>query len=1253
MNSIGRLYVEVIADTSRLKDQIERDLGGDEGQAFGDAFGQEWVQRLEDAIADSNYSKALIAESDKFFENNRDKMREMLDTGAVDIDLDETFAPAMERLQDTFDKSWDDIAKDMQASLTDAYSKFVDEQERLDEKAVAQKEANIKKLDGLHARAFAEDKKRVDEMVGLHAKAVGENMKMDKRRADEMVRLHAKAVGENMRMDKKRADEMVRLHAKAVGENLKLDKDAAARRQRLHAQAIAMDIKMDQARLKKMNRLHAQAIGMDMRMEKDRLEKLRKLQEQADKKRERGFKDHMRRLNKQSTVKVKVDTKGINMTPVTTLFSFMSKHILEANLRSIPEAIAGLSSASGALLALAGSAYQAVTAVGLLGPAFAGAAAGVLTLVVGMRGMGSALGAVNKEFTESVKEGRAFNKNAKEIKEALRGLAPAAQEFVMAFAGLRPAFAAVQEAVQQKLFDGLASEFTKMINVVLPQFEAGMVGMAAVVNQSLRDIMTMTATLDIEGTFKALEPVVAEFGNSFVAFTPGIVTFFAAGATGATTLLESFTALGERFSAFMEQSAHNGSLQAFFDSALTSLSAWADMLGSLGLALNTFFSAGANAGNGMLASLAGIFDKWNNWMQTTEGQVSMMNFFSMVQDALKSMKPVMEAVGQAFQTLMTPEVMDKFGTMMDALASFIPVITDVFVIISSLAAPISALFTTLMDALNPLMPYLKEIASTIGSGLMPVVEAFGEAFKTLAPALGPLLGALMQFVSAVLPPLVAALTPVIGILAEVGVVIAEALTPIIMALIPVFAGLAPVIVQLFILFNPFLRILVGLAPILKAILPPLSAFIVKLVEMITPIIGIIAKVATWVISFLIVSKSLGMVGKAFGVVGAKLRVFGKLMTTVKNATVFAFDIIKFAVQGLGKGISAVFGFVGKVVRGYVGLVAKVWKAIGGGITGGISRIIGGIKAAVSGVVSFIKGAVGGVAGSVKAVFSGVFQVVKAYVGWMIALVKEAVARVFWAISDTLSVIVASLKKAITWAYIAALLFIVNLTSIVRGMIAVVQAVVEKVKAGFKAGLEFIQGRWSSMVQFGKSAFNSLVAAAKNVVSAIGRFFKNIGAAVGRAMDKIKSAVSRAGDWISGVWRKVRDSAVRVWDGIWSKVKGVIDKIKNGLKNLNPATAVKNLLAGKSAAGGLFVSPSHRLIGEAGPEAVIPLHRPLAMVDPSVRSMAAMIRYGNQVPAQRAGSSKTVNADIKVFSNSDDPMTVATQVVNRMAVLVGG
>jgi hypothetical protein len=90
-----------------------------------------------------------------------------------------------------------------------------------------------------------------------------------------------------------------------------------------------------------------------------------------------------------------------------------------------------------------------------------------------------------------------------------------------------------------------------------------------------------------------------------------------------------------------------------------------------------------------------------------------------------------------------------------------------------------------------------------------------------------------------------------------------------------------------------------------------------------------------------------------------------------------------------------------------------------------------------------------------------------------------------------------------------------------------------------------------------------------------------------------------------------------------------------------------------ASGGISSVPRHVIFGEAGPEALVPLRRPLNQVDPSVRALSAIAQGKSAgLPSSdiTGGTSRTVNVSpgAIVIQGDRAPEATATNVVNRIA-----
>lgn len=169
----------------------------------------------------------------------------------------------------------------------------------------------------------------------------------------------------------------------------------------------------------------------------------------------------------------------------------------------------------------------------------------------------------------------------------------------------------------------------------------------------------------------------------------------------------------------------------------------------------------------------------------------------------------------------------------------------------------------------------------------------------------------------------------------------------------------------------------------------------------------------------------------------------------------------------------------------------------------------------------------------------------------------------------------------------------------------------------------------------------LVSPAGLVVAAIAGIIA-IGVLLYKNWDKIKEKAGELKDWIVGKWTALKENVANIWDGIKYAIthpietakkiiKGIIDKIK-GFFNFDfklpkiklPHFTIKpdgwrfrDLLEGEIprlgidwyAKGGIFKSPSVIGVGEAGPEAVLPIDRLSGMLNNMADSIVNGVNQG--------------------------------------------
>jgi hypothetical protein len=222
---------------------------------------------------------------------------------------------------------------------------------------------------------------------------------------------------------------------------------------------------------------------------------------------------------------------------------------------------AGLSSLLGVLIPVIGAMAQASGVAALLPAALLGIVAVTTTLKLGLVGVGDAFKALaSGDVTK-------FN-------EALKGLAPAAQDFVRSAAKVKPEFDKMQLDVQERLFAGLGEQVGRLAELYLPKARQLFGGLATTINGAGKSVglflqsgtaLSGVSKLveNINAAFRALLAPVAQMAQAFLDLSVVGSGFFPA-------LAEGVGQAAQKFSQFISTAAQTGQLQEFFSGARSS-----------------------------------------------------------------------------------------------------------------------------------------------------------------------------------------------------------------------------------------------------------------------------------------------------------------------------------------------------------------------------------------------------------------------------------------------------------------------------------------------------------------------------------------------------------------------------------------------------------------------------------------------------------------------------------------------------------
>lgn len=395
-------------------------------------------------------------------------------------------------------------------------------------------------------------------------------------------------------------------------------------------------------------------------------------------------------------------------------------------------------SGAGSILSLVGAAGNLLGVVGLVPAVGFAAASTIAALVVGFKGIGTAL-------TQANSPAQLKAQNA-----ALAGLAPNAKEFVKAVQGIKPALADLRLADQNALFAGLGQTIKTVATVEIPVLKAGLAGVAGAVGAGLGGLLGSIggnkSLWDQALIFTNIKDTLQRLLPSLMSFWDILTSVAVVGSGFLPQMATHFTDLLAKFALFIQQARDDGSLKQWVQSGITAIDALGRVVGNIGSILGALFQAGQTAGANFLGTLSQITGQFAAFLHTAQGQSDLATILGSASDATKVLVPLLK---------------DALNT----LAGFAPILSP---IANILAPAVDQVIQALGPALQNLDPGLKALATGIAAILGAVSQLLGPVSR-LASDLAVGLGVALQVVAHILTalaPLLSGIASVVDFLAH-------------------------------------------------------------------------------------------------------------------------------------------------------------------------------------------------------------------------------------------------------------------------------------------------------------------------------------------------------------------------------------------------------------------------------------------------------------------------------------------------------
>jgi phage-related protein len=576
---------------------------------------------------------------------------------------------------------------------------------------------------------------------------------------------------------------------------------------------------------------------------------------------------------------------------------------------------------------------------------------------------------------------------AEEFSEALEKLSPNARAFATAVRDTAPALREMQQAVQDRVFDGLDGILREMAETTLPVLRNGLTNAGGAVNLMARNVGNAAIGLSKSGTLgRAISS--ANIGLFNLAQVPGQVVvalgqIAAAAGPSFERLTSAAGAAAEGISDRLSDAYESGAMQDAIERAIDVLKELLEVGGNVADIIGSIFKAMPSDGGGMVGVLQDVTAAIADVMQSAEVQGGLRELFQtmstigttvapLLAQALLAIAPVVQALGPPVQTLVT-----ALGTALTPIIEALgPVLQAVAVAAGELIVAVSPLLTMFGELITALLPIV-----------LPLFQALSEVFQEIAPVLQEVADALLGALAPILAQMPQFVQPFADMLARLAQVLLPVLADLIVQLAPGLAALG----------SAFGELLVAASPILEAFAKLAVLIIEMLMPVIQPLMGLITGLAT------VLAKILA--GAISNVLVPVLEFLGKLLTgdfsgawamaksAVGSAASWIRDRAVEIGRWVGQGVGAAIDWLKGMPARAGSALASLGRMIAAPALAAGKLLVQAIRDAIANAVTWVKGLPGQARAALGSIGSTLWNAGKDLIQGFIDGIKSMVGSV--------------------------------------------------------------------------------------------------------------------------------------------------------------------------------------------------------------------------------------------------------------------
>lgn len=232
------------------------------------------------------------------------------------------------------------------------------------------------------------------------------------------------------------------------------------------------------------------------------------------------------------------------------------------------------------------------------------------------------------------------------------GFSKMSKESKAAVAPLSDFFKELRAGVQERLFDGLASQVDGIVDALRPlgPFLDSIVDVF--VDWTGRIIREIGPNGPLAGAFETLGTSLPSLLNSLLnllsSAAGAIVGLFAAASPAAQRLFDAIGRVVQRFNEWVNSAEGATAVNDFLQRALDLLGEVWGLAGALGETLRLLFAGAADGASSLITGLTDIIERFNTWLGTEEGQQALIDWFDQAVQFARDMWAVIQQLVDIF-----------------------------------------------------------------------------------------------------------------------------------------------------------------------------------------------------------------------------------------------------------------------------------------------------------------------------------------------------------------------------------------------------------------------------------------------------------------------------------------------------------------------------------------------------------------------------------------------------------------------------